>query len=129
MKGIEMGRVFVVQEPMKWDKGTRSLISKFDIGPALEHGSIVHLLDFQASPFDPEPVIERLDHLLADFGDDDCLLLTGNPCFIGWAVAIAADVNGGRVRMLQWSGKDGRYLPIESQIFEDEEYPELPNEL
>lgn len=114
-----MSRVFVVQQPLRWDEPSQNLVPKFDLTPARTHGEVVHLLGPKAAPWRPESVIKELQTKLQDFNDDDCLLLTGNPCLIGWAVAVAADINGGRVKLLQWSGKDGKYIPITADLYED----------
>lgn len=111
-------RVFVVQRQLRWDEKTQGLVSKFDLEPAREHGELVFLLGSSAAPFSSRSIIADLHRGLEDFGDNDHLLLIGNPCFIGWATAIAADNNDGRVAMLQWSGKDRRYLSVRSSVFD-----------
>lgn len=116
-------RVFVVQKQMRWDDRKEELVPKFDLETAREHGELVYLLSPNAAPFRPQPIVEELREKLADFGDDDCLLLIGNPCLIGFAVTTAADFNGGRVRLLQWSGKDQRYISVDVDLF-----PDLPGE-
>lgn len=118
-----MSRVFVVQQQMKFDGELGGLVPKFDVGPAEKFGKIVYLLSPTASPFKPASVIKDLHNKLADFSDKDYLLLTGNPCLIGMACAIAADYNNGHISMLQWSGKDGRYLVVESGNLFAEQLP------
>jgi hypothetical protein len=44
------------------------------------------------------------------------LLLIGNPILIGCAVAIAARANAGRVKLLQWSGTDQRYVTVQVDL-------------
>jgi N-acetyl-beta-hexosaminidase len=55
-----------------------------------------------------------MDFALRDFSDDDYLLLIGNPVFIGWATAIAAAYNEGRVNLLMWSGKEKGYREVKA---------------
>lgn len=109
-----MNKVYVVQHQMRWDG--EKLVPKFDLAPAEEHGKLVYLLGPQAGPFNPPSIIEELTRKLEQFTTDDCLLLIGNPCIIGWAVAIAAKVTNGEVKMLQWSGKERAYITIPSKI-------------
>jgi hypothetical protein len=60
-------------------------------------------------------VIAELREKLKDYRDGDHLLLVGNPVLIGLSVALAADFNEGRVSLLQWSGKDQRYIAVVAQ--------------
>lgn len=109
-----MSRVFVVQNQHRWNRDKQRFEPKFDLTPAQEFGELVYLLSPTAAPFRPEPIIEELKEKLADFRPGDHLLLVGNPVLIGFAVAIAADANGGDVSLLQWSGKDQRYITVEA---------------
>jgi hypothetical protein len=106
------GRVFIVQKHVKYNKRTGDLTPKFDMSSAEAYGEFVYLLSPLAQPTDPVETIAKLRKTLAGFCDDDVLLLVGNPCFIGLATAIASDINEGRVRLLQWSGKHRRYHEV-----------------
>lgn len=112
--------VYVVQEPMYMDRETNQLKSKFDISAAREYGEVVILLPHQAKPFDAS-VVRELRRKLEDYGDGDFLLLTGNPCLMGFAAAIAADVADGKLRLLQYSGRDRRYVPVSADVFDNYE--------
>lgn len=112
MNEAKKGRVFVVQKTMRWDAQKGELVPKFDLTPAERHGQIEYLLSPTASPFRPDALLGELHEKLSTITEDDCLLLVGNPVLIGMAVAIAVDYTDGDVRVLQWSGKSGEYLPI-----------------
>lgn len=114
-----MARVFVVQKQHRFDEQKGELVPKFDLSSAEQYGEIVYLLSPTASPFNPGPIVEELQEKLADFGDEDSLLLVGNPCLIGFATAIAAEASDGFVRLLQWSGRDRAYIPVEADLFPD----------
>jgi len=118
--------VFVVQNQRRLDRAKNAYVPKFDLNPALEYGKLVYLLSPTAKPFEPEPVIDELHEKLGNYDDDDYLLLVGNPMLIGWAVAIAGEYNYGRVRTLQWSGKDNRYLSVNAQLFPVDGTPVAP---
>lgn len=107
-----MSRVFVVQNQHRYDRESRTFVPKYDVSEANQFGEVVELLSPTAAPFHPEPILDELREKLNDFGDDDFILCIGNPLLLAWAYAIAADVNEGTVRALQWSGKDHRYLPV-----------------
>lgn len=109
-----MSRVFVVQNQHRWDRDKQRFEPKFNLAPAEEFGELVYLLSPTAAPFRPEPIIDELKEKLADFGPGDHLLLVGNPVLLGFAVAIAADANDGDVSLLQWSGKDQRYIAVDA---------------
>lgn len=111
-------RVFVIQRQQRWDSVKQELVDKFDIGPAEVFGTVVYLLSPRAAPFNSKSVIDELRVKLADYNDRDHLLLIGNPCLIGFAVAIAANQSDdGRVNLLQWSGRDQRYTSVPGTLF------------
>ena len=112
-----MNRVFVVQKQMRFDRDVGDYVPKFDLSPAREYGELHYLLSPSAAPFSPESILAELHERLADFGDSDYLLLVGNPCLIGFATAIASDYNDGRINLLQWNGKERRYLPVSADLF------------
>ena len=97
-------KVYIVQDQQKRRGGER--VPKFDFSPAEKFGELVFLLDPEVSPFeDSDAVVERLHAALRDFTSDDYLLLVGNPCFIGWATAIAAVFVHGPIQQLQFSSR------------------------
>ncbi len=103
--------VYVVQDQHRWDEERRMFVPKFpSIRLAEEYGELSYLLSPTASPFVPGPIIQELDSKLSQIESEDYLLLIGNPVLIGWACAIAADYNDGRLNVLQWS--NGKYLPV-----------------
>lgn len=110
--------VYVVQQQQRWDEKTQALVPKFDMTSAEAHGSLEYLLSPTARPFNSESIVADLHKRLQYFTDEDFLLLVGNPCLIGMAVAIASYYNGGKINMLQWSGKESKYFPISTCLFE-----------
>lgn len=107
-----MSKVYVVQNPHRLNHDTGSLEPKYNLESAHEFGKIVYLLSPTASPFNPDHLIKELQEKLVDFGDEDKLLLIGNPVLMGLAVAIAADANNGKVNLLQWHGKTHKYIVV-----------------
>ncbi len=107
-----MNKVYVVQNQHRWDKHQKAFVPKYDFSPAGEYGEMVDLLSPTAAPFRTDSIIAELHEKLRDFTEDDYLLLVGNPVLIGISLAIAADYNHGDINVLQWSGKDRKYLPI-----------------
>ena len=113
-----MSIVYVVQQQQRWDHKKQCLVPKFDIMSAEAYGSIEYLLSPTARPFNSSGIVKDLHNKLEYYTDEDFLLLVGNPCLIGLSVAIAALYNPSKVNMLQWSGKESKYLPISACIFE-----------
>lgn len=113
-------RVFVVQQTMRLDRNTNQLVPKFDLSAAEKFGEIVYLLSPSASPFNPDTILPELHEKLKDITPEDHLLLLGNPALIGMVCSIAADYTQGELRMLQWSGRRGDYIPVHAEgLFND----------
>lgn len=106
-------RVFVIQNQHRWSAEQREFVPKYDVGSAKQYGDLHEVLSPTASPFKPALVLPDIRAALSDFSDDDYLLLIGNPVLIGMSVAIAAAANKGRVKLLQWSGKESKYICVQ----------------
>ena len=109
-----MPRVFVIHNHVRYDSERGQLVPRFDISPAREYGELIEVLPPQTTLKDSEGDICALQKALRDFNDEDYLLLIGHPCFIGWATAIAASKNEGRVRMLAWTSN--HYLSFSATL-------------
>lgn len=126
-----MSRVFVIQNQQRRNKVTGKLYPAFNISPAEIFGTITYILGPSARPFgketkdveesqqnfQPSALVTEMQKKLKNYSDDDYLLLIGNPCFIGFAVAIASHFNNGRVRVLQWNGMLKKYIPVMVSLF------------
>lgn len=105
--------VYVVQKQMRFDHSKGELVPKFpELGKAKRWGDLIYLLTPTASPFNSEKIIKEIREKLATFNETDHLLLIGNPTLIGACAAIAATNNNGKIRCLQWSGKQRDYTEI-----------------
>lgn len=103
-------RVYAVQMTHKWNG--KELVPKFDMSSAAEYGELHFLLGPQARPFSPDSVLPELHEKLSEIQENDYLLLIGNPALIAFVACIAADYCDGELNLLQWSGKDAKYIPI-----------------
>ena len=110
--------VYVVQMQHRWDEQRQEFVPKFDLSSAEKYGALDFLLSPTARPFNPEGLVRDLQAKLRYYTSEDYLLLVGNPCLIGMAVAMASHYNGGKINMLQWSGKESKYLSISTCLFE-----------
>lgn len=111
-----MGKVYVVQNHLQLDYRRGGLVPRYNISSAARYGSFVFVTNPTASTENPEQLIERMNIVLRDFGDEDYLLLIGNPALIGWVIAIAAAYNGGRHKMLVWDHVIRGYKVVEACI-------------
>lgn len=116
-----MNRVFVVHEPLRYEAGVAK--NTMDLTPAREYGELVFLLPAGRDdrPTDPAPAIDRLWEKLDEFSDKDFLLLVGDPALIGYATAIAASANDGRVAVLKWDRNRRRYFVERVTLWTDDE--------
>lgn len=111
-----MSVVYVVQNQTRQNPKTGQLEPKFNLSSAEQFGRMEYLLSPTARPFSPEHAIGEMREKLRNYTSEDYLLLIGNPCLIGFAVAIAADFNDGFVKVLQWNGVERRYIPISADL-------------
>lgn len=116
MSDARRGRVFIVQDPLQKDEEGR-WVPKFDLTPAAAYGDLTVLLPAQVSPLSSAPTVRELQRRLKDFNDDDYLLAVGAPTLIGWATALAASSNRGRVKMLVWDRSARAYLEVAAVLW------------
>lgn len=110
--------VFVVQRQQRFNHEKQEMEDRFNsIHKAERFGRLEYLLSPQCTPFKTEIVVSQLQNNLRNYGLDDYLLLIGNPALIGMATTVAANMNQGRVKFLQWSGRDQDYTTIEARLF------------
>jgi len=109
---MNTAKVFVVQRQKKIDVANGALVDKFDVGPAERFGELVYLLGPSAKPWTASVIPELREALRGYDGERDWLIGIGSPILIGCAVAFAAHYGQGKVRFLQWNGRDRDYTPI-----------------
>ena len=116
-----MRRVFIIQEQTRWDTKLKKAVPRVDTSLAEDFGEIIVLIGPDTKSHHRQKVLDNLHSKLKNFHDEDYLVLTGNPLFIGLAVAVAADYNEGRVNFVQWSKSEQAYMPVKvTDIFVEE---------
>jgi len=83
---------------------------------ATSFGDCKILLPADTQTYSTLPVIRKLNNLLANFCDDDYLLLAGDPAAIALSASIAARYNNNRFKMLKWDRLDEKYYPLHADI-------------
>lgn len=106
-----MSRVFIVQEVTRRDENG-ALRRVHDLSPAAVYGELVPLLGTDKPTLSPAPLVHEFKLKLRDFGDDDFLLAVGDPVAIGIAVAVAASMNRGHVKILKWNKEARAYIAV-----------------
>ena len=107
--------VYVPQEVLyRNDAGL--FVPKFNMHKAEAFGKLEILLPYGNVALAPQPMVVKLRHALRGFNDDDYILPTGDPAAIGAAIAIAADFNIGKVKLLKWRGKEHKYTVLKMNL-------------
>jgi hypothetical protein len=103
-------RVFVVNEPMKYDARSGEMIPVHNIRPATEFGDLTFVLHGSNRPSeDPDVVLPQIREAMRNFNQEDYILLVGDMDLVAWAVALAYKSTGTTVKLLKWS-REGRYM-------------------
>lgn len=104
-------RVFITNEPYKVTDGVQQ--SRFNLTPAAKFGALEVLIPAGASLISTVPTVRILRDKLRSFTDDDYLLPVGDPAIMLAAGAIAAEFNGGRIKLLRWDRQQHCYIVIQ----------------
>ena len=83
---------------------------------ATSFGDCEILLPADIQTYSTLPIIRKLNARLANFCDDDYLLLAGDPAAIALSASIAARHNNNRFKMLKWDRLDEKYYPLYADI-------------
>jgi len=113
-------RVFVVNEPMRWDGQRRCMVRARDITPAYEFGELIFLTPGGDPPINPQESIDQMTSNLSKFNftEDDYLLPIGHPLLIAWAAAIAARMAGGKLKLLHWQSRTCTYAAVDAELYQ-----------
>lgn len=110
--------VYIVQRQMKFSHEEGSMKPRFEtIEKAREYGEIKELLPSNSHPYKPEVILEKLSKIIPNMTSDDWVVPVGNPTLVGLAVSMIADHFDGKIKMLHWSNRDEKYVPIEVDVF------------
>lgn len=112
--------VYVVQIHQRRGEGG-TWVPVHDVTSASEHGRIEVMLSPRAVPYNPPVILAELhERLCAYNADRDYLVLIGSPTLCAWAAAIAAGNDPkGRLSVLEWNSRQGRYRPVRAGVLED----------
>jgi hypothetical protein len=90
-----------------------------DLTDAIAFGSLEIILAAEEQITDSDKkteLVDKIESVLAKFGDDDYLLLSGDPAAIGLSFAIALLNNQGKIRILKWDRLRETYYSVSLEI-------------
>ena len=111
-----MPKVFVPQQPSRFDAATGLWIPIMDLRPAAKYGDLVIMFNQNASRADLHDVVSVMQEHMAAFQPEDYLVALGDPAFIVAASMIASRKSNGAVRLLKWDRNERIYYPAEIRI-------------
>lgn len=92
---------------------------KHNFSPAAEYGILKVLCPPGDISVDARPMVLRVREKLANFNDQDYLVLTGDPIMIGIAMVEAECANNGIVNVLKWNRKTGKYFAVRLDLSDE----------
>lgn len=110
-----MSIVYVVQDVKRISHRTGELESKYDLTRARRFGELVYLIDGQVRSYSQSSVsdaVARVSGGLANFKQEDYLLLVGDPVLIGVACGVAMRATS-QLKLLQWDKRRFDYEMVE----------------
>lgn len=103
-------RVYIPQEPMRWDAELCVNKPTMDFTPALRYGELVVCLSHGISFHITKPVLTALREKMHSFTADDYLIAVGSPLMIALSSAVALERTGGKLQLLTWDRREAEYL-------------------
>ena len=111
-----MPKVFVPQQPSRYDTGTQLWVPTINLEPASKHGEIIVLLPPEANRLHTAPLVEVLKERMTGYTQEDFIVAVGDPTLMVAATCIAARMTRGLVRMLKWDRRTGDYVAVEIRV-------------
>ena len=120
---LQPPKVFVVHEPLKKQvssEGVVEWVRTRDITVAREYGDLVYVYPAGHLTQDPAAMVKVAREKLADFTDQDYLLLSGDTAGMAIASVIAAQqLEGNTINYLVWDGRQKRYFKLSADVWEN----------
>lgn len=111
-----MSKVYVPQQPSRFDAATRLWIPTVNLEPARAFGEVVVMLPPNANRLHTAPLVAALKEQMEHYTAEDYIVAVGDPSLIAAAACIAARKTGGALRLLKWDRMASNYLPVELTI-------------
>ncbi len=111
-----MSKVYVPQQPSRYDTATRLWIPTINLDPAKQYGEVVVMLPPNANRLHTAPLVSALKDQMEEYGAEDYLVAVGDPSILAAAACIAARKTGGVLRVLKWDRLSATYIPVEMKL-------------
>lgn len=111
-----MNKVFIPQEPTRWDPIEKKLVSIMNFGEAGKFGETVICLPPGKIALTTQPTVFQLQKLMRGFCDDDFIICVGDPSLIAMTATVAAAYNRGRYKLLKYDRNSGGYISIQVDL-------------
>lgn len=111
-----MSKVYVPQQPSRYDTATRLWIPTINLDPAKQYGEVVVMLPPNANRLHTAPLVSALKDQMEAYGEEDYLVAVGDPSILAAAACIAARKTGGTLRVLKWDRLSATYIPVEMKL-------------
>lgn len=111
-----MTKVYVPQQPSRFDSATRLWIPTINLDSAKAFGEVLVMLPPNANRLHTAPLVAALKEQMAECTAEDYIVAVGDPSLIAAAACIAARKTGGLLRMLKWDRMSSTYIPVEIQL-------------
>lgn len=110
-----MPKVYVPQEPTRFDPGFNMRIPIVDLRPASKYGEVEVLLPGNVNGAMMSPVVTALKEKLAAFSKDDFIVAIGDPSIIAAVSGIILS-RLGIMKLLRWDKRLKLYTIVEIEI-------------
>lgn len=111
-----MSKVYVPQQPSRFDAATRLWIPTVNLDAAKEFGEVDVMLPPNANRLHTAPLVAALKDKMSGFTADDYIVAVGDPSLIAAAACIAARKTGGSLKLLKWDRMSSNYISVEMQL-------------
>jgi hypothetical protein len=112
-----MPKVYVVQIPKRRDKETDRFVPVVDISPAEKFGELTQpMFPSNGVAYLTQNDVHETRKRLKDFTDDDYILAVGDAAAIGLSMALAAEMNRGKVNVLRWDKRRFEYVNLKFDL-------------
>jgi len=111
----EKPKVYVPQEPSRYDAAFNARVPTVDLRPATLFGDVTVMLPSNVTGMLMAPIVTALKEKLAAFSDQDFLVAIGDPSIIAAASGIVLKKNG-RMKMLKWDKRIKAYAVVEIEL-------------